>query len=99
MAGRNRRRHPHANAKHYQAPDRNYGSDHGRLGGADQSTEPDEVTCGNVVEAESVPGLEPGRDLAKFGRLPNGRDEPLPVLDTTRSTVAKSVRGGAGLFG
>lgn len=49
------------------------------MGGADQSTEPDEVTCGNVVEGEIVAGLEPGRDLAKFGRLPNGSDEPLPV--------------------
>jgi hypothetical protein len=40
-----------------------------------------------------------GRDLAKRGCLPNGSDEPLPVLDATRRTVTKSFGGGDDVLG
>jgi hypothetical protein len=64
--------------------DPNDGSDDGRLGGADQITEPD---C-DAVEAKILARHQPDRQLAERKRL---GDEPHAVLDAMGGAVAESL--------
>ena len=84
MAGADRRCHPRANAEHHQNADPNDGSDDGRLGGADQITEPD---C-DAVEAKVLARHQPDRRLAERKRV---GDEPHAVLDAMGGAVAESL--------
>src|SRR5262245_35949316 len=70
MARANCRYHPRANAEHNQNADPNDGSHDGRLGGADQITQPDDrLTVGDAVEARLLARRQPGRQLAKRKRV------------------------------
>jgi len=62
MARTNRRYHSSANAEHHQNADPNNGSDDGRLGGADQITEPDDrLAVGDAFEAKVLAWRQPVR--------------------------------------
>src|SRR5262245_54912139 len=84
MARTNRRYHSRANAEHHKNADPNDGSDDGRLGGADQITEPD---C-DAVEAKALARHQPDRQLAERKRI---GDEPHAVLDAMGGAVAESL--------
>ena len=84
MARTNGRYHSRANAEHHQNADPNDGSDNGRLGGADQITEPD---C-DSVEAKVLARHQTGRQLAERKRV---GDEPHAVLDAMGGAVAESL--------
>src|SRR5262249_49305915 len=84
MARTNRRHRSRANAEHHQNADPNDGSEDGRLGGADQITEPD---C-DAVEAKVLARHQPDRQLAERKRV---GDEPHAVLDAMGGTVAESL--------
>src|SRR6516165_7457617 len=89
MARTNRRYHSRANAEHHQNADPNDGSDDGRLGGADQITEPDDrLAVGDAVEAKVLARHQPDRQLAERKRV---GDEPHAVLDAMGGAVAESL--------
>src|SRR5262245_22486817 len=89
MARTNRRYHSRANAEHHQNADPNNGSDDGRVGGADQITEPDDrLAVGDAVEAKVLARHQPDRQLAERKRV---GDEPHAVLDAMGGTVAESL--------
>src|SRR5262245_50404621 len=89
MASTNRRYQSHANAEHHQNADPNTGSDDGRLGGADQLTEPDDrLAVGDAFEATVLAWRQPGRQLAERKRV---GDEPHAVLDAMGGAVAESL--------
>src|SRR5215468_5917606 len=80
---------PGANAEHNQNADPNDGSDDGRLGGADQITEPcDRLAIGDAVEAKVLARHQPDRQLAERKRV---GDEPHAILDAMGGTVAESL--------
>src|SRR5262245_57050848 len=95
MAERNRRRHPRANAGHYENADPNDGSHHGCLGGADQiSSSHGGLSLGDAFEAEFAIRPEPGWWSAAGSR----GDESFSVLDTDRGAVAESLHGRDGVL-
>src|SRR5262245_12330344 len=90
MAAASRRHHSRANAEHHQNADPNDGPDDGRLGGADQITEPDDrLAVGDTVEAKALARHQPGWQLGKRKRV--GGDEPHAVLDAMGGTMAESL--------
>src|SRR6516162_4856223 len=89
LAGADRRYHSRANAEHHQNADPNDGSDDGRLGGADQITEPDDrLAVGAAVEAKVLARHQPDRQLAERKRV---GDEPHALLGAMGGAVAESL--------
>src|SRR5262252_3440575 len=89
MARTNRRYHSRANEEHHQNADPNNGSDDGRLGGANQITEPDDrLAVGDAVEAKVLARHQPDRQLAERKRV---GDEPHALLDAMGGAVAESL--------
>ena len=69
--------------------DPNDGSDDGRLGGANQITEPDDrLAVGDAVEAKVLARHQPDPQLAERKRV---GDEPHAVLDAMGRAVAESL--------
>src|SRR6516225_2104096 len=69
--------------------DPNDGSDDGRLGGADQITEPDDrLAVGDAVEAKVLARHQPDRQLAERKRV---GDEPHALLGAMGGAVAESL--------
>jgi hypothetical protein len=83
---------PHPDAELCQDADADVGPDDGRLGGADQSTKPDDRRpFGDALTAELFVRLRTDCRSAKYGRFEHRFDESVQVLGKCRGAVAKSL--------